>query len=433
MQIKVEKLSSVKKRLHFEIPADQVTTEIDKTYDVIRKRASIKGFRKGKAPQSYVEKHYRDVMAEEVLKNIVNDTYFKALTDEKIYPVSHPEIESDELKRGENFTYSATVEVFPDIEVKDYAGLEVKKEKYVLDEAVIDRRLQEMQESMAQLKPIEEGRAAATGDFATIDFKGFVDGVPFEQGEATDFQLELGAGRFIPGFEEQVCGMNAGEERTINVTFPETYGKKELAGKEATFAVTLKEIKVKELPPLDDELAKEFGEFETLNELRAKLAEIQKSQELERIEGDLRDRLIKALIERNDIEVPDALVDRQLQSMLENTRQRLAYQRLSLEMMGMNEERYKVQFRDVAVGQVKGSLLLDALARQEGITVEESDLEEKIRVLAGDANESLEAVRNHYLQNERAKDNLTAQIREERALALLLSQAKVTEVTRDEI
>lgn len=433
MQIKVEKLSSVKKRLHFEIPADRVTTEIDKAYDVIRKRASIKGFRKGKAPQSYIEKHYRDVMAEEVLKTIVNDTYFKALMDEKIYPVSHPEIESDGVKRGEIFTYSATVEVFPEIEVKDYAGLEVKKEKYVLNEELIDRRLQEMRESMAQLKPVEEARAAANGDFVTIDFKGFVDGVPFEQGEATDFQLELGSGRFIPGFEEQVCGMKAGEERTISVVFPEDYGKKELAGKEATFTVKLNEIKVKELPPLDDELAKEVGEFETLGELRAKLVEIQEKQEQDRIETDLRERLIKALIEKNDFEVPDTLVDRQLESMLDNTKKRLAYQRLSLEMMGMDEAHYKAQFRDVAVSQVKGSLLLDALAKQEGIAVEESDLEEKIRTLAGDNLESLETVRNYYLQNERAKENLTAQIREERALALLLGQARITEVARDEI
>ncbi len=433
MQIKVEKLSSVKKKLHFEIPADRVTAEIDKAYEAIRRRASIKGFRKGKAPQSYIEKHYGDVMAEEVLKTIVNDTYFKALMDEKIYPVSHPEIESADVKRGEAFTYSATIEVFPEIEVKDYAGLEVKKEKYVLDEALIDRRLQEMRESMAQLKPAEEGRAAANGDFATIDFKGFVDGVPFEQGEASDFLLELGSGRFIPGFEEQVCGMNAGEERSINVTFPEDYGKKELAGKEATFTVTLKEIKVKELPPLDDDLAKEFGEFETLGELRAKLAEIQEKQEQERIETDLRERVLKALIERNDIEVPDGLVERQLEAMLENTKKRLAYQRLSLEMMGMDEAQYKTQFRDVAVSQVKGSLLLDALAKQEGITVEESELEEKIKTLAGDDQESLDAVRNHYLQNERAKENLVAQIREERALGLLLAQAKITEVGRDEI
>jgi trigger factor len=433
MQIKVEKLSSVKKKLHFEIPADRVATEIDKAYDIIRKRASIKGFRKGKAPQSYIEKHYRDVMADEVIKAIVNDTYFKALADENIYPVSHPVIESDELKRGESFAYSATVDVFPEIEVKDYAGLEVKKEKYVLDEGLIERRLQEMRESMAQLRPAEEGRVAAIGDFVAIDFKGFVDGTPFEQGEATDFQLELGSGRFIPGFEDQVCGMKAGEERTINVTFPEDYGKEELAGKEATFAVTLKEIKVKELPLLDDDLAKEFGEFETIGQLRAKLVEIQEKQERERIEADLRERLIKALIERNDIEVPDALIDRQLQSMLENTRKRLAYQRMSLEMMGMDEAQYKAQFRDIAMGQVKGSLLLDALARQEGITVEESDLEEKIRTLAGDAQESLETVRNYYLQNERAKENLTAQIREERALALLLDRARITEVARDEI
>jgi trigger factor len=433
MEIKIENLSPVKKRIRFEITADRVAQEIDKAYENIRKRASIKGFRKGKAPQAYIEKHYSDVMSEDVLKSLVNDTYFQGLTDHKIYPVSHPEIESDELKRGESFSYSATVEVFPDIDIKDYVGLEVQKEKFVLDNAVIDRRLQEMQESLGQLQPVPEGQAAVKGDFVTMDFKGFVDGVPFEGGEATDFVLEIGSNRFIPGFEDQLCGMKSGEEKEIKVTFPVEYGKKELAGKEATFAVTVKEVKAKNLPPLDDDFAKEFGDFETLAQLREKLTEGHEKQERDRIESDLRDRLIKALIDRNGIEVPDSLVDKQLQIMLDNTKKRLAYQRLSLEMMGMTEEGYLAQFRSTATTQVQGSLLLEALAIKEEIKAGDSDLEEKIASIAGDARESLDTVRNYYRANERARENLLAQIREERALDFLLDKAKVTEVSRDEI
>ncbi len=279
MQISVESLSTVKKKINFEIPAARVASEVEKVFGEIRKNAAIKGFRKGKAPKDLIKKHYSDKMADDVLKNIVNDTYFKALTDENIYPVSYPVIDSDELKIGESFKYSATVEVFPDVVVKDYDGLVVKKEKFILKDEVVASRLKEMQENMAHLEPAEAGHAAKTADFVIFDFKGSVDGVPFEGGAADDFQLELGSGRFIPGFEEQLTGMKAGDEGDIKVTFPETYGQKELAGKDAIFAVTIKEIKVKELPELTDDFAKDFGEFETLEELKAKIAEVYALQE----------------------------------------------------------------------------------------------------------------------------------------------------------
>lgn len=433
MQTNIETLSPVKKKISFEIPADRVTQEIDKAYENIRKRAAVKGFRKGKAPLSYIEKHYYDIMAEDVLKTLVNDTYFKALMDAKIYPVSHPLIEGEELKRGENFKYSATVEVFPEIELKDYEGLTVKKEKYEFDEEVINRRLRDLQENLAQLIPAEEGHVATNGDFVTLDFKGFLDGIAFDQGEATDFVLELGSGRFIPGFEEQVCGMKAGDEQEIKVVFPVDYGEKELAGKNATFAVVVKEVKIKELPPLDDAFAKEMGDYESLAQLRTKLTEIHEKQERERIESEMSERLVKALVEKSNIEVPDALVDKQLQIMLENTKKRLAYQRLSLEIMGMDEERYKVQFRATAKTQVQGSLLLEALASQEKIDVAENEIEARIQKIAGDDPESLESARNYYLQNERARENLKAQLREEKAINFLLSKAKIIEVSRNEI
>lgn len=433
MQIKVESLSKVKKRISFEIPAARVSSEIEKVYDQIRKRAAIKGFRKGKAPQSILEKHYSDMMEEDVLKNLVNDTYFNVLRDERIFPVSHPVIESDALKKGESFKYSATVEVFPEVEVKDYVGLEVKREKYLLDEAVIAKRLQEMQESMAQMKPVDENRAAATGDFVTLDFKGFVDGVPFEHGDAEDFQLELGSGRFIPGFEEQLVGMKVGDEGEVKVIFPTEYGSKELAGKEATFAVKIKELKVKELPSLDDEFAKQFGEFDTLEQLQAKLVEYHEKQQKERIEGDVRERLVKALIERNELEVPEALVERQLHLMLENTKKRLAFQRLTLEMMGLDEKSYLEQFRETAEIQVKGSLLLEALAGQEGITVAEQEIEEKYRQIAAENSQDVAGVKKYYDEHEAARENLVAQLKEDKVVELLLGKAKVTEVAKDEI
>lgn len=432
MQIKVESLSPVKKKINFEISAARVATEIDKVYEKIRKSAAIKGFRKGKVPFALLEKHFSSQMEADVVRNLVNDTYFKALLDEKIYPVSHPIIESDELKKGEAFTYSATVEIFPEVTVKDFTGLEVKKEQYQFKEDVIDARLQEMRESVAQMMPVE-GRATAMGDFVTLDFVGSFDGVPFENGSAEDFVLELGSGRFIPGFEEQVIGLESGAQKELKVTFPQDYSHAEFAGKEATFAVTVKEIKAKELPALDDDFAKEFGEFETLAELRAKLTEYDEKREKARIETDLRERLVKALIDRNSLDVPESLVAKQLDSMLESTKQRLSQQRLSLEMMGLDEAGYRVRFRDVAESQVKGALLLESLAKQEGIAVSDADLEARLVQIAEQSGQNAETVKKYYMQNEQARENISAQVREDKAIDFLLERAEITEVPREEL
>jgi len=433
MQISVESLSSIKKKITFEVPAQQVQAEVDKAYAEIRKHAAIKGFRKGKVPMGLIEKHYAEKMADDVLKGLVNETYFKAITEQGLDPVSYPVIESDPLKPGEPFKYSATVDVFPEVAVKDYLGLELVKEQIGEDDAPVAARLREMQESMAQLVPAAEGHAAAMGDFVVFDFTGTLDGVPFEGGAAEDFQLELGSGRFIPGFEDQLVGMTAGSNGSVKVSFPEGYGNAELAGKPADFAVTVKEIKVKELPELDDEFAKQFGEFETLAELKQKLSELQQAQEERRIDNELRERLIKSVIEKNDLEVPEVLVDRQVGMMMENSKQRLASQRLSLEMMGLTEEGYKVQFRDVAREQVKGSLLLDAVAQKESIEVTDEDIARQVAEIAAGTKQDPEKVASLYQTNARAKENLIAQMREDKAVQFLLERAQVTVVPKEEI
>jgi len=205
MQVNVETLSSVKKKINFEIPADRVATEIDKVYGEIQKRASLPGFRKGKVPKSLIEKNYQQQMEEDVVKNLFNDTYFKYLQEQNISPVTYPDVDADSLVRGEPFKYSATVEIFPQVVVKHYEKLELKKEQFVLDEEAVEKRLQQMRESMAQLKPLDEERPAVSGDTVIIDFIGYLNGEPFEHGAGADHSLELGSGSFIPGFEEQIA------------------------------------------------------------------------------------------------------------------------------------------------------------------------------------------------------------------------------------
>lgn len=433
MQVNVEQISSIKKKINFEIPAERVQAETEKVFTEIRKRAVIPGFRKGKAPQGLIKKSYQDQVEGDVMKNLFNDTYFKYIQENSIFPVGYPLLDTNPIVEGAPFTYSATIEVYPEVKVDKFEGFELVKEKLILNQDAVDARIEQMRNNMSQLVPVAEVRPAAIGDHVTIDFEGYVDGNKLEGGDAVDHQLELGSNSFIPGFEDQVAGMNIGDEKRIALSFPDPYHSAELAGKPVEFVVTLKEIKVKEMPELDDEFAKGFGEFETLDELKAKVAESMEKQEKDRIERDFKDSLIKTLIDNNDFELPEAMVDRQLSSMLENTKQRLQYQRMTLEMMGLDEQSYKVQFRPVAASQVKGALLLHELATKVGIEVSSDDVEAQLRKIADESGQDYERISKYYLQSADAKQGLEEQIREEKVVDLIASKAVITEKTKAEM
>lgn len=431
MDVQVQDISTIRKQLTFSIPAEQVDTEIANAYKKLAKTAKIKGFRPGKIPKNILERHYEPQMQEQVAGKLINDSYFKALVDHKIPAISHPDItESGDVAVGQSFAYTAEVEIKPEIEVKDYTDLKLEREKFVADPKAIDKKIEEMQASRSVLE-VSKRKIAREGDFALIDFEGFVDGVPFAGGKGEDHELELGSGSFIPGFEDQVVGMKRDQEKEISVTFPEEYGSADLAGKPATFKVLLKEIKEKSLPKLDDEFAKGFG-MDSVEQIRTKLDESYQVQEKARIENDLRERLINMLIEKNPCEVPEVMVADQLEYMLGNIRSRMQQQGISMEMLGMNEESFGVMYRDTAVSQVRGSLILEAVARQEGITLEDDDLDTKLAEIATMSNAPLETVKNYYAKPE-ARQGLLAQIIEEKTLTFLLSQSTIKDVAKEKL
>jgi len=431
MNVKVEEVSSIRKKLSFELNADQVGEEIRRAYGEIARTAKVKGFRKGKVPPKVLEQYYAPQMREKVLTRLINDSYFKALVDHQLPAVGNPEIiESGEIAKGSPFTYVAEVEVKPEVTAGDYTGLQLEKEIFALDQELLDHRLEEMQKSRSSME-VSKRKKAREGDFVTIDFQGFVDGEAFEGGTAEGHVLELGSGSFIPGFEEQVVGMKRDEEKEIEVSFPEEYGNKDLAGKPAVFKVKLHEIKEKKVPELDDEFARGYG-VDSLAELKEKLAENYREQETGRIDSELRERLVKALVERNPIDVPEAMVQQQLEYMLDNIRNRMQQQGMSLEMLGMNEESFAAMYRETAVGQVQGSLILEAIARQEEIVVEDGEIDGKLEEIAAMANASLDAVKKYY-DNDEARSSLKSQIVEEKTIAFLLDKATVTEVSKDQL
>jgi trigger factor len=285
-----------------------------------------------------------------------------------------------------------------------------------------------MQENMAQLIPLGDDAITENGNTVSLDYSFSVEGFPEESSNAEDAELEVGANKMIPGFEEELVGMKCGEQKEIRITLPETYRTPAAAGKEGVFLVTVKEIKRKELPELDDEFAQQFGDYETIEQLRAKMAEYLEKQETERIESELKERVIQALVKKNPLDVPQSMVKRQLDHMLENLKNRLKGQRMSLEMMGLDEDGFRQRFRDSAEEKVKGGLLLMALVEKENIAADDKDLAERFEQISAGNPDMLERVKEYYVSNKSARSSLLSEIKEDKAIRFLLDKAVVTEV-----
>jgi len=433
MQVTVEAINPVTKKVSIEIPAERVDAEIEKAYAGIQKKAKLQGFRPGKAPMQLIRRTYSDAMRDEVMRRFYEQTLFKALDEHKIEPIDSPNIESDILEQGTPFKYSALVEIMPEILLNEYTGFAVSREKFVLNPDNIEGEIKRMQENMAQLIPLDEDAVTENGHTVTVDYSFTVEGFPGESNTAEDAELEVGADRMLPGFEEQLCGMKCGEQKEIRVTLPEDYRNKDAVGKQGVFQVILKEIKRKELPELDDEFARQFGEYETMDQLRSKMGEYLEKQETERIENELKERVIQALIRKNPLDVPQSMVKRQLDHMLENLKNRLKGQRMSIEMMGLDDDGFRVRFRDSAEDKVKGGLLLMALVEKENITADDNDLAERYELISGGNPDMLGRIKEYYSSNKAARNSLISEIKEDKAIRFLLDNAVVTEVDAAQI
>lgn len=426
MNVSVEELSPIRKKLVIEVAADKVAEKIEASYSKIAQTADLKGFRKGKVPRNLLEKHFAPRMEHEVTGSLINETLYRALLDNEIIAVSQPEIvDSAQLEKGKSFSYQAEVEVKPEVVAKDYTGLSLEKEIYQIKEEGVDQRLEEMATSRSQLE-VTSRKKAREGDTVILDFEGYIGDTPFENGAATDYQLELGSNSFIPGFEDQLVGLKREDEKDIEVTFPENYGSKDLAGKPAVFKIKLKEIKEKVQPKLDNEFAKEFG-CETFDELRQKIKADMDKQEQARVENQMQEQLMNVLVEKNPIEVPGGMVQNQLENLKQSFASRLQAQGMSLEMLGMNDETFSTTYWPMAEQQVRGELILESIATLEEIKTEESDIETKINEIAAESNAPLENVQEYFKKPE-MRQGLEHQIQHDKILAYLIEQSVVTEV-----
>jgi trigger factor len=432
MQVNVEDISQVQKRINIEIPAERVDQEIEKAYSIIQKKAKLQGFRPGKAPMQLIKRTYADAMRDDVMRRFYEQTLYKALADHKVEPIDSPTIESEILQQGFPFKYSALVEVMPQILLQVYTGLAVSKEQYVAKSESIDAELKRMQESMAQLVPLNEECSVENGQTVSVDYSVMLEGSFEETNSAKDVMVEVGLNQLIPGFEDQLIGMKSGERKQFTLYLPSNESSSEVPAKRGIFDVTINEIKRKELPELNDDFAQQLGDFDSLEELKDKMAEYHQKHELERIENEFKERAIQALIQKNPIDVPESMVRRQLDYMFENLKNRLKSQQTTIESIGLDSEGFRARFYDDAADKVRGGLLLMALVEKENISVSDEDLNAHYEKTAAGNQEMLERINAYYTSNQNAKLSVISEIKENKAIAFLIEKAIVTVTNADQ-
>ena len=386
MNVKVEKQENSKVVLEFTMSKEDFEKELTKAFNQNAKYFKVPGFRNGKAPRSVVEKMYGEgVLYETVIENNVDDEYRKAIEENKLEVVSKPELDIKQIGKGKDMIYTVTFYVKPEAKLKAYKNLEIAKVDRKVKKADVEKALNDAREKNARIVTVED-RELKNNDISTIDFEGFVDGVAFEGGKGENFELTIGSGQFIPGFEEALIGMKIGDERDINVTFPEDYHAENLAGKEAMFKVKLISIKEKILPELDDEFAKDVSEFETLEEYKKDVEKKVKEQKENQAKAEVESKAIEKLLENTEVEIPVSMIDDEVEKMLQEFSANLSYQGLDLDTyckyVNTTVDEFKKTLRPNADKDLKLQLALEAVVKQENLEVTEEEIKEKVEELA---------------------------------------------------
>lgn len=428
MSVKFEKQEGNKGTLTVEVSATELAAGLDKAFKKVVKQVQAPGFRKGKMPRKMFEKMYGvEALYNDALDFILPEAYAKAVEEAGIEPVDRPEIDIEKMEQGENLIFTAVVTLKPEVTLGDYKGLEVKKQETEVTEEEIEEQLKERQQAFAEMVVKEDG-AVENGDTVTLDFEGFVGEEAFEGGKAEGYDLEIGSGSFIPGFEEQLVGLKQGEEKDVEVSFPEEYHAAELAGKPAVFKVKIHEIKGKEVPALDDELAKEIDEeVESLEALRAKLQEQTSEEKKKAAETAMRDDLVEEAARNAEVDIPQAMIDSETDRMMEEFGQRLQMQGMNLELYfqfsGQNEEALREQMKDDALSRVRVSLTLEAIGKAENIEVTEEEVNAELDKMAAQFNMEVDKIKS-MLGGTTVLEN---DLRFNKTVEFLVENAKVTE------
>ena len=394
MSTTVEKIASNKVKLSFDVDSAKFDEAMGKAYLKVRNQVTIPGFRKGKAPRKMIENMYGEgVFYDEAFELIFDEVYGPAVDENKIEVVDRPEIEIQEIGAGKNLKFTCEVFVKPDVTLGEYKGVSVKKETTVVSDVEVDARVEEERNKQATEIQVED-RAVAEGDTVNLDYAGTVDGVAFAGGTAQDQTLKIGSGSFIPGFEEQMIGMNIGEEKDLQVTFPEKYHAEELAGKAAVFHVKVNSITETQLPALDDDFAKDISEFDTLEEYKADIRAKLEAQAAERDNNNFTNAVIEKVLENATVEIPEAMIERQIDSMMRDFEYRLMGNGLKLDdflkYTGSDMKAFRENYRGQAEKSVKAHLVLEAIEKAEAIDATQEQIDKQLEAFAAQTGKTVE-------------------------------------------
>ncbi|MGB8002036.1 MAG: trigger factor [Anaerobacillus sp.] len=428
MTAKWEKLEGNQGVLTVEVDATEVNNALDEAFKKVVKQVNVPGFRKGKMPRSLFEKRFGvESLYQDALDIILPKAYSEAVEESGIDPVDRPEVDIEQIEKDQNLIFKATVTVKPEVKLGEYKGLEVEEQDTNVTDEEVEAELKSLQEKQAELVVVEDGELQE-GDTAVIDFEGFLGEEPFEGGKGDNYSLEVGSNTFIPGFEEQLIGEKAGAEKEVTVTFPEEYHAENLAGQEATFKVKIHDIKRKELPELDDEFAKDVNEnVESLDELKKTTKENLEKQKAEDADVQKKDTLIEKAAENSEIDLPSAMVDAEVDRMLQEFEQRLQQQGMNLEMYyqfsGQDDKALREQMQEDGEKRVRTNLTLEAIAEAEKVDVSEEEVNEELSKMAAMYNMEEEQIRS-MLTMQGGTDALKGDLRIRKAIDVLVENSK---------
>lgn len=432
MKTEIENLSNLERKLSIMVPIDQVNSEFTNAFNYLRKSVEVKGFRKGKTPLATIRSLYADKIQGDVAQNLVQTFYFKALKEHDLIPVGMPDIKFDNPKEGEEFSFTAKFEVQPEIELAQIDNLEVKKEKIDITDEQVTKNIEQILENQAKMEDVVLIRDLKQGDFADIDFEGFINGEPLENGAAKGHVLEIGSNSFIPGFEEGLVGMKPQESKTIKLSFPDDYHVEHLKAQPVDFKVTLNKIKEKIKPELNDEFVKGMGEHTTVEDFKAQLKKDITEGEEKRAEQELKNRLFKSLVAANPFDVPDSLIKEQRGALVEDFKRRMQGQGIGEQEFAEYQDKWNEDFSETADFMVRSALLIQKISKEQNLNASKEDLEGKLQEFADQTGLDLSKVKEFYDQGQQSA-NLEFQITEDKVFKFLLEKANVTEVDASEL
>ena len=429
MKVTAEKIDNQQVVLEIEVPAAELEKASEKAFKKIAGKVNIPGFRKGKAPRKIVEQHVgKQAILDEAFEIIAPQAYAEALEDQKIDPVTRPAIDVVTMEEGKDLVFKATVTEKPELKLGEYKGLKIEQKVGTVSDDDVQQQLTRMLDRQADMVEAEEGAAVQASSFITLDFKGFVDGEAFPGGEGKDYPLQIGSHSFIPGFEEQLIGAKIGEEKDVNVTFPKEYHAAELAGKEAVFKCTVRSIKEKVVPAMDDEFAKKASTFQTLDELKADVRSKLEKSAAEQADRENRDAVLQLASDNATVEIPDVMVDNRVTSMIQELGMRVEQQGMKLEQYlqytGMDMAKIRENYREAAAKNVKMDLLLEQVAKAEEIKVEAADLDAEVEAMAKTYGATPEQVKKIIAQQGRLGDLAATVLRRKTAQFIVDNVAK---------